>query len=531
MNFTFNLIDEPWIPCILPQGNGTRYLGIADTLIQARQIKEIHDASPLVTVSLHRLLLAILYRAFAPVETKGQWLNLWKRGQFAANRIEAYLSKWRDRFDLFGESHPFYQTAGLETSRPDTVSRLATEAASGNNPTLFDHRVDAALVEYSPADAARMLVAAQSCALGGGNRHTARMGTDRGILRPNYADAILAKDATFWLSGYTLFQTLMLNLARYRAGPRDLPCWERDDPHALMDTVSARGRRTHPARGSLDRFTWQSRLVRLLPENRNGSAVVRHLYFAQGRSADKSLDDPMKAYRKSKQQGILPFSLSPEKAVWRDLHALLTLERQEGKPPEAVNSAAQMIVDGVLEQRYMFQLNVVGLAKKQAKPLLWRHDRMPLPAALLQDADLIENLGMRIGEAEDMATGRWGIRERLRRVCRFFLAPDSDKPQGRKPHPDDISRLLNNLNPLRVYWARLEHDFHELLQHLAAYPDRSRERWRDAVEREARRSFREACDALGTSARAIRAVARVGGGFRIGAPQRESRKPEETAAL
>ena len=64
MTISFNLIDEPWIPCIL---DGTRVeLGLRDVLAQAQQLREIRGDSPLETASLHRLLLAVLHRIFGP---------------------------------------------------------------------------------------------------------------------------------------------------------------------------------------------------------------------------------------------------------------------------------------------------------------------------------------------------------------------------------------------------------------------------------------------------------------------------------
>ena len=44
--------------------DGTRdELGIKDTLLRAKEIAAIEDSSPLVVASLHRFLLAVLYRA------------------------------------------------------------------------------------------------------------------------------------------------------------------------------------------------------------------------------------------------------------------------------------------------------------------------------------------------------------------------------------------------------------------------------------------------------------------------------------
>ena len=65
MKYSFNLIDQPWIPCVLPHGR-MEDLSLRDTLLNAHKITAIFDQSPLVTAALHRLLLAILHRNFGP---------------------------------------------------------------------------------------------------------------------------------------------------------------------------------------------------------------------------------------------------------------------------------------------------------------------------------------------------------------------------------------------------------------------------------------------------------------------------------
>ena len=52
----FNLLDEGWIPCVMNTGP-VEELGIRDTLLRAGRIRRISDPSPLITISLHRLLL------------------------------------------------------------------------------------------------------------------------------------------------------------------------------------------------------------------------------------------------------------------------------------------------------------------------------------------------------------------------------------------------------------------------------------------------------------------------------------------
>jgi len=526
MSFSFNLVDEAWIPCILPDGRTTAHLSIKGTLLRAHELHEVCDPSPLVTVSLHRLLLAVLYRALASVEDDQQWQELWHVGRFPPDRIRTYLDKWRDRFDLFSQERPFYQTAGLRTDRTDSLSRLATELCSGHNPTLFDHSLDDANREYSPAEAVRLLVAAQGYALGFGKSSRACIG-DLAVEPPYSSDAILLRGVTVWLAGESAFETLLLNLVPEKLDSKDVPSWELEPTaqEALMDTGGSGARQKSRALGPVDRFTWQSRRVRLIPERRHqGTTVVCQLCFTQGRSADKSPYDPMKAYRRDERQGFVPVSLSAGKAAWRDLHALVSLE-ESTKRPASLNHAARMVRAGILESRLLHTVDVVGLATAPNKPgkfLLWRHDRMPVPAALLGDQDLMSYLAGAIQCAEDMAKQPWGLQRRMERVCRLFAAPAADRPGGRAPRREDIAPLLDSLNPQRSYWSRLEEPFYRFLQDLPDDPDGASECWLDAVETEARRSFREACRALGTSARAIRAVASASDYFRVpGRPEHE----------
>ena len=75
----FNLVDEKWIPVRFPNGNRDE-LGIKDTLLRAKEIAAIEDSSPLVVASLHRFLLAVLYRALAVPTDIDQAKQLFKAG-------------------------------------------------------------------------------------------------------------------------------------------------------------------------------------------------------------------------------------------------------------------------------------------------------------------------------------------------------------------------------------------------------------------------------------------------------------------
>jgi CRISPR system Cascade subunit CasA len=256
-------------------------------------------------------------------------------------------------------------------------------------------------------------------------------------------------------------------------------------------------------------------MVRLLPES---DGAVRHAYFTQGREADKAEGDPMKVYVSDKKEGIYALGLSAGKAAWRDLHAYL-------RPKKAANiilhHAAVQEMNGVLPPTARYGLNVVGLATdpgKAGKFLLWRHDRMSLPAVLLADVDRIQTVEVALGDAEFVA---WEMGGRIRRVAARYLPPEGN------PDPKDVDKLSLALDTRADFWARLEERFAFLLDALAGEGlDAALEEWRNGVEREAEAALHEACDQLGHSARAIRATAEVSFKFEANRAAVEQRRQE-----
>ncbi len=529
----FNLIDEDWIPCIDLDGKVITY-GIQNTLLNAHELREISDDSPLVTVALHRLLLAILYRVHGGPQNFAAWNRLHTSGTFSHQTVTDYLNKWRDRFHLIAESHPFFQMAQLETKRTASVARLATECASGNNATLFDHSGDEEQVDWQFGGAAKQLIACQSFALGFGKSGNAKINGKEEIL-PYSADGIALRGMNIWLQGVTLFDTLMINLAP--TIDDSLPPWELDDPHKHRDRLDGKDRKAVAAFGVVDRLSWQSRLVRLLPHDGSFSKM----YFTQGRSADKSPGDPMKVYRASKEEGVSPLPLSSGKAAWRDAHSILTIPppNSNERRPECFNLAART-GSAAGQAQTQFVTHVVGLASapnKAGKFLLWRHERMPVPAALLSDPNLIERVGGLIQNAELAAIE---LNYRTRRIAKLYLAPDAESPNGRKADPDEITKVADATDPRPAYWARMEGHFFALLENLAMdwdvehdgwKPDEQQaatNAWRGHVKREAQRALEESVRTLGTTARAIQAVARVRTDFNDGDLKPQPQKAAKT---
>src|SRR5689334_9174852 len=99
MSPSFNLLDKPWIPCVMADGRA-RELSVMDTLLQAHAVAEVVGDAPPVTVAMVRLLLAVLHRCFGP-DNEGAWHALWQRGKFDPQPIDNYLAQVHPYFDLF----------------------------------------------------------------------------------------------------------------------------------------------------------------------------------------------------------------------------------------------------------------------------------------------------------------------------------------------------------------------------------------------------------------------------------------------
>lgn len=478
----FNLVDEPWIPCLLSSGD-RRDLGLRDTLIRAREVREIYDPSPLVTVALHRLLLAILHRTFGPA-TFAAWKTLWQAGRGDASALDRYFSKKRHLFNLFDPERPFYQVPFMDGVAQGPVQRLAQEAATGNNPTLFDHSYTSRPVPVPAAQAARWLLATQAFAIGGG------------VSKPfNLMDAPLARGYTVLVQGENLFETLALNLipppSTVLASAENLPAWEQDHP-------SVPDKEGTPERGYVDYLTWQSRRIHLVPDP--DGRTVTFCQVQQNLKPRPGLLDPFKPYRRDKQGGYIPMRLDPGRAVWRDTHALLQFTDPADKRPEVLEHLAGIQEEremGALEARPAYRLSILGLATEPGKAtaIFWTHEKLPLPLQYLADALLLDHLQHALTLAEETARV-------LANSARYFgqLLVRGEKDPAAKQVADHIS-------PAQLYWSRLEAPFRELLSGLPANPEAARDRWAARLRQTAVESFRLALQGMDQTARMLRAAA------------------------
>jgi len=540
-------------------------LGLRDVLVDAHRVQGLFDTSPVVTVALHRLLLAILHRNFGP-ESWEAWRDLWQsgKGRWDAAVLDSYFSIWRDRFCLFDETHPFYQTKGVPFSRTDRngkdkscrtgIPKIAQELDMG--ATLFDHTVEEPPPMVPPAKVAGYLVAIHAFHVGG-------LVTPEWVgqkkVNPSANAAPLTKGAVALVEGGNLFQTLMLNfhLLNYEDGEPldgdpsiDAPAWE------LNSETTVEDRRPN---GYLDLLTWQSRRIRLDPADMPDG--VRYVVFMKGSQFPRDYTlhgkETMLAFRKNANARAagdpwLPLTFREERAVWRDSLSLFQTVVEERARPKMLDWLSDLASPdcSVLDRSTTFPLALAGLSTNQAKIMLWRHERLPMPLTYLSNRALVDSLRQALDQAERV--GRLfeaGYDERdgkkrprpMQVLASRILSPG----QGRTPDQDDVRRMATGLAPNRVFWTTLEAPFREFLVKLAAdhvqgedgldlYGGTALPQWASTVRRAAMDAFEEAARGLDQSARTLKAIAEAEGIFhgelhRILAPSAEEEVAHEPA--
>lgn len=431
----FNLIDEPWIP--VQRHDGTRAeVGIREALLRAEHFVEILDGSPLVPVALHRLLVAVLYRALeGPVDVRQA--RDWFRHGWPLERIEAYLDLWRERFWLFHPRHPFAQIADFEPKIWRAWTVLAAEHNADNAKVLFDHVDVIRAAGIAPAQAARWLLATQTFAVSAGKSELAHTGT-----APS-ATAMMVTPC-----GQHLGETLAFLLVP-QARPvleQDRPLWERE-PETIAALATGCSR---VVVGYADRYTWRTRSIRLALDSQR---QVCRVAFASGVDAQAAhQSDPMVAYRIVDKRGRLPV-LFRDRGTWRDFDALL---------PGAAGCAPRVIEHAVAlgracPERFPATVLVAGQSNDKAKIEYWRNERFHLPLALRTDREVRNELGELLTVSEDVQEALW-------QACRSF-ARDILSRGPRRPETADIRRFVDQMPAIDAYWSRLEEAFHSVLAH------------------------------------------------------------------
>ena len=313
---SFNLVDEPWIlTAASPERKSLRDVFSDPTLCRL-------SGNPVDKIVVFRLLLSIV-QASTDLKDIDAWADLTVE-KMAANAL-AYLDKWHDRFDLFGE-HPFLQfpqLAGkLETipSGADLIAACKIEEVSEGNNTVFSHwNMNRGL---DLPELAVLLLRSVCFSCGKKNK------TSKSIcLSPQHEKALTLRWGTLlgpygilhcYLNAETLLDSLRLNLLTdedirdinvFTAG-KGVPFWE-EMPQGEIDARAEAYKRSYLGQlFPLDKFL----LIR-------GDRIIKVDGIGYSGFKDGFVD-PAFRYVFDKK-GTFSIKADPEKQPWRELPSLL----------------------------------------------------------------------------------------------------------------------------------------------------------------------------------------------------------------
>ncbi|MDL2344050.1 type I-E CRISPR-associated protein Cse1/CasA [Deinococcus sp. MIMF12] len=557
---TFSLLDRDWIP-IVARGSQRRLISLRESLLNGAAYGRIDAGQPLQTAALYRLHLAVLHRALRGPKDEEQAAEWYQHG-FPADKVQAYLDQYVDRFHLFGPQ-PFMQVAGLDPAVEGENfrshwTRLSTEEGSPNTTVLFglNKRAEKTKKEptwesLTPQQAALRLLEVQTSALGG----TIQRFTTSADAAP------VATLALFLAEGDTLHRTLCLNLVPYAGDAADAPPWERP-PLTVADIRALYGSKQKVARvppGPVSRYVWLSRSVLLLPEETPEGIVVHTVGFGAGEPFEGPGEgiegniDPMVTLRTGEQR--FPYKLRRDRLLWRDFNALFpdpaatvvipekkkglvkllpgqapavlkhardVLQKVRAKeiaPPEDDLLMSQDAYSGELASaaesrpsslgvQPVVPVVVFGQLTKEMKAFAIRQENYTLPETFIENPERFrEHVRAALGDAVVVGTG---LQESLRRLFTVLVVGDLKKKVNKEVGAK-INDMAAKVAAEPTYWAGLDTPFRAYLLALDADPKVALADWHAALSRAARAGWRTAEQAAGMNAVGLRAVEKAQG--------------------
>lgn len=497
MTYSFNLVDQKWIPCVHFNGRVEEF-SLHETLTKAHELRGIQGDSPLETAALYRLLLAVLHSALRGPRTKSEWGTLWENGKGSWDKpwLHNYLETWMYHFDLFHPEKPFYQASDSRV-KPKTVLQLLHGMGTAND--LFEHVSVTEDVKFKPSQAARILLAGQIFGIGGGCDPSQNLYLSSGSWRTGVICLI---------EGDNVFQNLALNLLRYlddhpipKLG-KDLPTWEMDDPFSPN--------RQQPI-GYLDYLTWQNRRLFLFPEDEAGNIIVRQMTIAPGLAMAGDILHPMKQFSAGKK-GWNPLEFTEGKSLWRDSHTLLALKQPDkSRPPQSFEWLSNLMVDEYIDRQKVIRCITLGMAshRSQAKIYFYAQEHLPLPLVYLDEGKnelLVSELANALTLSNSVLSK---LRGAIFNLAKYVLSPNADQLNGRQPDAKDINSMMVYFGFERNYWGTLEMPFWSLLNDLPVNSELAMNRWKEILKQAAKNTLEKAADMAGENVHALKAAVKA----------------------
>lgn len=369
---TFNLLDEPWVAVRGP--DGLEEVSLREAFRRAHELDALAGEIPTQDAAVLRLMIAVLHRVadHAPGSRKETWTDWWEAKSLPMGVIGGYLERWRHRFDLLHQEHPFMQVGGLRAAKTSGLKKLVADVPDGHQ--FFTTRAGRALDSMSYAEAARWLVHAQAYDVSG--IKTGAVGDDRVKGGKSYPIG------TGWggrcglviIEHQSLKDALLLNLVlrpRDSDAEPDSPVWERAPLTSAIEIGHA------DPLGPADLMTWPIRRILL---HHNGSRVTDVL-ISNGdpiSPQNRQRVETMTAFRRSPNQEsklpppvYMPQAHDPSRVMWRGLASILAPRTKGGavgndapvrRPPENLDWHAELTSDERITPDLLVRVRAIGMS-------------------------------------------------------------------------------------------------------------------------------------------------------------------------
>ncbi|MEZ0092388.1 type I-E CRISPR-associated protein Cse1/CasA [Streptacidiphilus sp. EB129] len=437
-----NAATDPWV-MVADAGGRVREVSLAAALAGADRW-ECLAGEPPVAAAVLRLLTAVLLDATGGPRDHDDWARWWHDG-LPLDLISGYLHEQQERMHLHSGSAPFLQDPGLaDRVGVKSVGELAPHLPTGQNPVIYSDTTDLGgpnPARFTQAQALRWLVSFHQFSRTGMWANAAGSGPT-----PGRAGVLLDRLLAI-PTAPTLARTLLLNTPTGPVSGR--PPWRAGAP--------VHGR---PPRDLIELLTWQTRHVRLLPDD---DGMVTRLLVAVDPGIDPvvprgviaALDPHITAVEADgATEGWALLGYDPNVASWRATTALGTATRG-ARMVRALEERAETI------GRTPVRIEAVGLAvESKAKYVSWMRESVPVSVhgtAHLRNAVRI---------AETMAD-----------ACSSALVTVRQEAGLQAPRAMREQRARAVAAAQRSYWTRLERpgtDLSEELERAADEDIRSR---------------------------------------------------------
>ncbi|MEV4973311.1 type I-E CRISPR-associated protein Cse1/CasA [Streptomyces scopuliridis] len=477
----FPLDVRPWIPVFV--GGATARVGLRELFVRADEFEGLAIALPPAASGLMRILCAMAARITGLYDAadSDEWLDrrhdlLEDGARFASDAVHEYFDRYADGLRLHDPVRPFLQDPRLkaECSGSSGVNKLVMARPAGNNQVFFGHFTDAEQVALAPEEAVLHLIA--QLYYGPSGQCTPR--TVEGYRYGNTMAGPLRRVLSCHPVGRSLYETLVLGIPEPGTWPQvadrsDDACpWERTRLPVPLSLPA-------PATGPLSMLTEQYQHAVLLqpgPDKDSVTDVTITWAFRDNRS---SCRDPYLIWDEKKDGTLYPRDAKAERALWRDLDALVLLSRAGG-------GRRPLIFDGLagdqLPEPVFRTLRAVAYGfdqDGQTRDRTYFSAMTPPLFALLNSSRTATDSAVARGakEAREAAEkAAWHLTAALRTAWRSYTTPFSeDRPGDRSAGAQAGDSGMNGTGKkgrrtgpwseaaLAIYWPAAEERFWELL--------------------------------------------------------------------